>query len=281
MAVKVYNATVKYPASPEPYDKGYGPSHNVRLAFDDPSAPKSDGKGEFNVYKKSGTRDADYMLTMRAGDKVLVAWNERDGKGWYDFVIPEDFKGYAAPATKPTTQATAVVPTAIEWMAPDDTFWEIWDHALEMEAKKVNSALDVAHSLFGAHSLSYSHDDITRIGIEMYRKASAHAKPGQALPSVRTTDIDKDTSLLLMVDPDNMVSTLLGGIMELSDGFYSMPGLKNTLKDMGLSSKDITDQDSCLLFAHVAWDYADMINAGAEESVALNAVAERHGLAIF
>ncbi len=281
MAVKVYNATVKYPASPDPYDRGYGPSHNVRLRFDDVSAPKTDGDGEFNVYKKAGTRDVAYMFTLKTDDKVQVAYTERDGKGWYDFIIPEGFVPPAISPSAPTELAKPVlVPTAIEWVAPDDTYWKIWDHAIGMESKKMSLAMERAHNEFGDDS-AYDHADIVRFGIEMYRRASAHAKPGQALPTEPTTDIDKDTSLLLMVDADDMVDSLLVGILKLSDDFYSMGGLKGTLKEFGLASKDIKDQDSCLLFAHVAWDYADMITAGAEEGIALNAVAEKHGLTIF
>jgi hypothetical protein len=57
--------------------------------------------------------------------------------------------------------------------------------------------------------------------------------------------------------------------------------LKNLLKSLGLTSKDIVDQDSCLLVIRVAFEYADMLNAGAEENVALTAVANNHDLMAF
>ncbi len=281
MAVNIYTATVKYPASPEPFDSGWGPSHNVRLVFDDPSAPKSDGSGETNVYKKAGTRDVDYMLTLREGDHVQLVWTERDGKGWYDFIIPSDFDLSPTHTSEEAPPAVTRGPIAIEWASPDDTYWEIWSRALAMERRKIDMAILCAVDMLGDDS-TFEHDDIMRVGIEIYRRASAHAKPGLVLPNDNyVADVDKDASLLLMIDSDDMVNSLLNAILELSGGFYSAIGLKNTLKELGLSSTDVKDQDSCLLLAHVAWDYADMINAGADESVALNATAEKHGLAAF
>jgi len=280
MSVRIYTATVKYPASREPYDSGYGPSHNVRLVFDDASAPKTKGGGEVNVYKKVGTRDIDYMLTLVKDDKVQLVWNERDGKGWYDFVIPDDFS-VSTPAPQQVAQAVSHGPSAIEWIGPNDTYWAIWDQAIDMETKKMTVALERARELNKTHGTKETADAIT-IALSIYHKASTHAKPGLVLQSEQATaDVDKDATLLLMLDSDDLVNSLLNSVIELSGDFYSASGLKGLLKDLGLSSANITDQDSCLLVAHVAWDYASMVSAGAKEQVALNAVADKHGLIAF
>ena len=282
MAIELYNATVKYAASPEPYDSGHGPSHNVRLTFENPSAPKTDGNNENNVYKKTGTREADYMLSLSTGDKVQVAWNSKGDKGWYDFIIPADFVVQPkATATTAPVQAVTHGPVAMEWVEPDSVYWEIWDKALDMEAKKIDTALVTSSAMLGE---SYSHEDIVRVAMEMYRRASIHAKPGLALQkstSGAVDNTDRDTSLLLMLDVDDLVTSFLNAVIELSTGFYSATGLKNMLKEFGIGSKDITDQDSCIRIAHIAWDYADMVSAGSSESVATSAVADKYDLMPF
>jgi hypothetical protein len=280
MTVTTYTATVKYPASPEPYDAGYGPSHNVRLVFDDPSAPKTDGDGEGNIYKKASSRDAKYMLTLSAGDKVQLVYTDNDGKAWYDFIVPS---GYAPPEAPPPAQtpvqAVTRGPVAIEWAEPDDTFWTIWERALDMEYKKMDRALERSVAMMEVDK-EFTHDDSVRIALAIYNKASVHAKPGLVLHT-EPDEYDRETSVLLLVDSNDMVNSLLDAIVSSSDGFYSLVGLKNLLKSLGLTSKDIVDQDSCLLVIRVAFEYADMLNAGAEENVALTAVANNHDLMAF
>lgn len=281
MAVEIYTATVKYPADPEPYDAGYGASHNVRLVFDDPSAPKTDGDGEGNVYKKAGTLDAKYMLSLQEGDRVQLSYTMREGKGWYDFIIPGDFK-QAPPArsSAPKQQVEAVShgPVAIEWNEPDETFWEIWERAIQMEHRKLSVALESARELNHTHGSKEIGDAIS-MALSMYHKASTHAKPGLVLHVDKS--IDRNSSLLVMLDQDDLVTSMLNAVVQLSDGFFTPGSLKGLYKELGLSSADIKDDESALKLANIAWEHMDMVEAGASESVATSSVADKYGLLPF
>jgi len=283
MALQIYNATVVYPTSDKPYDAGYGPSYNVRLKFDDPSAPKTDGDGEGNVYKKADTQEAVYMQSLSKDDRVQVAWNMRDGTGWYEFVIPDGFTPSASkPTSAPTQRAESRGNVAIEWPAPNEEFWHIWSLALDMEKQRMLMALDTAKELMEDVGMDDEPTDtLLRLGVSLYMNATKHAKVGMVIEQPKPEASDQDVELLLMLDTDDLPTSLINAIVSMSAGFYNSTGLKAFLKTYGITSSDIFDQDSALRIAHIAFDYMQMLGDGVDETEAGHAIENKYDLVAF
>lgn len=265
-------ATVRF-VSKEPYDAGYGPSINTKVKFDDPTLPGLDERGEKTIYVPTSSPDASIIKSLSPGDRVVVDVVKRGAKSSF-VLIGKDEMADPQPASQPAQQQASAGKRSNIWrpMTPEQK--SVWEEIVQEELGKYSVCYILVDGMYPEIPAEEKADIATTLFINSQRRYN---------PSlILEDDVDQDTALVMMVNTDDIVNSLLDSITVLIPFYADRPELEATLKSLGLSSKDITsDERSWLRLFHIAKEYADIVFDGADESVAISIVADKYELAAF
>lgn len=281
MAKVMYKATVVYPTG-DPYDadKGYGPSVNVRLKMTESAdAPNTDDTGEFNLYQKAGTAGANEIGALVKGDNITLVYTPGGGnnKGYYSIV------GAPETTAKTNIQAPVSQPTQPPWEAFSHGEAAAWVAIAEQQVTLFQNALALVSGTLPDLVTDVSSDQILNVALNVWRAANARHRRGMMLP-IDKTNVN-NIYLNMVQDYANsmdIVDAVVSALVEMSDGLDTGDDTRQLLKDIGLSSKDISDNPDTWLYMHnVISAYEQEIARGVSYDKAVSKVADEYGIEQF
>lgn len=265
---ETYTGTVVF-GTGKPYDAGWGPSINILVDMDDPNAPKTNDRGQVRVYKGTDDPVAGYMESLVKGDVVTLQLMDNGTKQWYNIVQPDEFDP-SEPRVISKVQPEAQHNTTLAYEPESEQDDLIWTEMAEREALRLLTALSIVERL--TEGTDTDPDSVRAMANSVFIRTNQRFRPGMLMRDTR------DQQLIDQVDESDTVNTLLLAIARMHEHYESANEVADVLKKFYKSKDDVHGKDSWVELANIAWLYADLVEQGMDEPIAVTTVKDKFNI---
>jgi hypothetical protein len=253
--------------------------------MDDVSAPWTDDSGEFNLYRPVKHPDVKILEGLRKGDSITLAYSPgREGsKGRYEILETQDgqpkqqFAPSVASRTLPQKEDTQV------YTPYSSAVLDSWMAILTQQAGLLLNAFGVASGLLGDVMEKPSEDTLVNVALNLWRRTNQVHRNNMVL----AVDADDEEGVYEKVVRDfansmGIVDAVISSLVELYDTIDDGDGARTLLKDIGLGSKDITnDPETWRYVYNVVESYLEEVAKGETYEQAIANVASKYEIERF
>jgi len=266
---ETYTGTVVF-GTGKPYDAGWGPAINILVDMDDPNAPKTNEKGQTRVYKNMDDPVTDYMESLVKGDRVTLQLMDNGSKQWYNIVQPDEFTPGETRVISKVQPEEHTSHTTLTYEPESEQDDLIWTEMAEREALRLLTALSIVERL--TEGTDTDPDSVRAMANSVFIRTNQRFRPGMLMRDTR------DQQLIDQVDESDTVNTLLLAIARMHGHYESGNEVANVLKKFYKSKDDVHGKDSWVELANIAWLYADLVEQGMDEPIAVTTVKDKFNI---
>jgi len=198
--VEIYTGRIQWPTGPEPHDGGFGPSYNIAIMMDDPSAPKSTG-GVVRLYRKVGHDDVDYICGLAKGDPITLGY--MSDRGGYTIIKEARQPSVAAYTNKQLASLPPPVGDSRNMlMQPQPPGnMKAWEYIAEYMAGMYQATAQIVATKFPSHTAEQQQT----ISNLIMSRAMTWWRPGLELAgNVNADSNDDQQAFLTLINPENI-----------------------------------------------------------------------------